>query len=314
MRLITVLRSACALLMFLDGSTPFTDPALEQAGALRWDPQRAIDSILDSRRKALDSTAALLRTRYVSEDTGLMIAQRIQRRLSGGAYTGLSDSAFRAAVTSDMQSVNGDLHLYFRAESRTAPNATDAATPFLSRVEILDGNVGLLQIDEIAAPTEATVRELRSALSKLSECSAVIIDLRNNGGGSADMNDSLWSYFVSDSLPTVPVWVRSTDRTAQRFVLPRPSPPRLTKAPLFILTSPRTGSAAEGFAFFLQEIGRATIVGTRSAGAGHIVRAYPVGGGNIADVSIARVRSSRPDENGSAPACSLTSPRLTRVR
>jgi hypothetical protein len=59
--------------------------------------------------------------------------------------------------------------------------------------------------------------------------------------------------------------------------------------PLFILTSEGTGSAAEEFSFVLRNLGRATIVGTRTAGAGHMVTGVPLSDGFTARVSVTRV-------------------------
>jgi hypothetical protein len=56
-----------------------------------------------------------------------------------------------------------------------------------------------------------------------------------------------------------------------------------------VLTSQGTGSAAEEFSFVLKNQGRATIVGDRTAGAGHMVRSVPAGHGFVASISITRV-------------------------
>jgi hypothetical protein len=67
------------------------------------------------------------------------------------------------------------------------------------------------------------------------------------------------------------------------------SGPRRTDVPLYVLTSQGTGSAAEEFSFVLKNQRRATIVGSRTAGAGHMVTGVPVGRGFAVSVSITRV-------------------------
>jgi C-terminal processing protease CtpA/Prc len=151
-----------------------------------------------------------------------------------------------------------------------------------------------LVLDEMAAPSPATLAALRAALSVVAAAKgALVIDLRNNGGGSADMNDTLWSYFVTRAQPTAAMFFRSSNRRIERQVSPRQGEPRFDRVPIFLVTGVRTGSAAEGFALFLQESGRAKTVGARSVGAGHIVRAFRVDDNNIADISIGRVMSAK---------------------
>ena len=55
------------------------------------------------------------------------------------------------------------------------------------------------------------------------------------------------------------------------------------------MLSGSTGSAAEGFTYFLQKSGRATVVGERTGGAGHMAAPFPLGDGLVAIVSIRRV-------------------------
>ncbi len=62
--------------------------------------------------------------------------------------------------------------------------------------------------------------------------------------------------------------------------------PRRPDVPLFVLISQATGSAAEEFSFVLKNRGRATLVGRRTAGAGHMVAQAPVGHGFTVSVSI----------------------------
>jgi hypothetical protein len=63
--------------------------------------------------------------------------------------------------------------------------------------------------------------------------------------------------------------------------------------PLYVLTSRRTGSAAEEFSFVLHNLKRATLVGERTAGAGHMVDFVDVPDGFTLGVSITRVSDPR---------------------
>jgi hypothetical protein len=73
------------------------------------------------------------------------------------------------------------------------------------------------------------------------------------------------------------------------FTMDKVPGPRRPDVPLYVLNSQDTASAAEEFNFVLQNHHRATLVGTRTAGAGHMVRAVPVAHGFMLQVSITRV-------------------------
>jgi len=57
---------------------------------------------------------------------------------------------------------------------------------------------------------------------------------------------------------------------------------------LWILVGPNTASAGESLAYLLQQFGRATVVGERTAGAGHNNVLLPIGGGLVLSVSVGR--------------------------
>jgi C-terminal processing protease CtpA/Prc len=254
---------------------------------------QAVDSTARARRQVVDSAIAILSRQYVSSDTAQLIGARLRAQSERGAYATVTDSAFRATVTSDLRSVNGDLHLSLVRRPSASNGSPPVAPPFIGGVEILGDSVGLLELQGMARPTPENVAALRAALQQLAGVRALIVDVRRNPGGAAPMNDTLWSYFVADSQPTAIVYTRASDATVERFALPRREAPRFSNTPIFILTSPATASAAEGFTFFLQQSGRARVVGTRTAGAGHIVAGFPIDETYALRVSVARVRNPR---------------------
>jgi C-terminal processing protease CtpA/Prc len=86
---------------------------------------------------------------------------------------------------------------------------------------------------------------------------------------------------VADSADMIRVVLRVTDEfdsTTQNWTLSYLPGPRLTKQPVFVLTSKRTFSGAEEFAFDLKNQKRATIVGETTGGGAH-----PVSGHTVAD-------------------------------
>jgi C-terminal processing protease CtpA/Prc len=74
----------------------------------------------------------------------------------------------------------------------------------------------------------------------------------------------------------IDIYNRKEDSTTQNWTLSYLPGPRLTKQPVFVLTSKRTFSGAEEFAFDLKNQKRATIVGETTGGGAHPVSGHPV--------------------------------------
>ncbi|MCU0633753.1 MAG: S41 family peptidase [Gemmatimonadaceae bacterium] len=287
----------------------------------------AIDAA--TRRAVIDSAAAALAREYVDADTGRLIADHLRRRLRDGAYNAITEpTAFALAVSTDLKAINGDEHLYLSWGGSTPgagrvpvmvpagaapPGSGPVPMPMpsggpaggapmammrpaerlinhgLRKVEILPGNIGYLLVDEFAGG-DGVADAIAGALRFLERTDAIIIDVRTNRGGRGDMSHLLFSHF----LPATPVpTVRVRDRLRNENVVFTSDSvvpgPRRPDVPLYVLTSRNTVSAAEEFAFVLRRLGRATLVGDRTIGAGHMNAISPIGNGFTLSVSFARV-------------------------
>lgn len=250
------------------------------------------------RAAVIDSAVANLQRTYVDADTARAIGERLRARLAAGAYDGLDQAPqFAESVTRDLRSVNGDLHLSLRYVPAAAQQGAAGAMGGdprsqnfgLARLEILDGNVGYLEITAfMGAPgNEAVVAD---ALRFLARTDAVIIDVRRNGGGSSEMSHLVFSHFLAaEPVETIKVRRRLPNEPTIRHSMATVPGPRRPDVPLYVLTSQATGSAAEEFAFVLKNQKRAMIVGTRTAGAGHMVTFVNIGNGFGMGLSITRV-------------------------
>lgn len=248
------------------------------------------------RAAVIDSAVARLNRLYVEPDTARLIGEGVQGKLKAGDYDRLENPAqFAEAVTKDLRAVNGDLHLSLRYQPNPGnPSVPGGGDPRLqnfgvARAEILEGNVGYLEIAGfMGAPgyRDAVV----DALRLLSRTDAMIIDVRRNPGGSGEMSHFLFSHFLGATpVPTIRVKRRPPSEAVVRESLAEVPGPRRPEVPLFVLTSQGTGSAAEEFSFVLKNQRRATIVGTRTAGAGHMVTFAPIVHGFVLGASITRV-------------------------
>jgi C-terminal processing protease CtpA/Prc len=99
----------------------------------------------------------------------------------------------------------------------------------------------------------------------------------------------LASYFF-DERPVIlnRFFDRPSNRTTDQTTLASVPGRRMPGVPLYILTSRRTFSAAEGFAYSLQALKRATVVGETTGGGAHPSVDMPIGSGLVAFVPVAR--------------------------
>jgi hypothetical protein len=151
------------------------------------------------------------------------------------------------------------------------------------KVEILPGDIGYIALDQFAPidpsnPKDPARGTADAVLATIANTQAVIIDLRDNGGGSPAMVGYLVANFVPAGAK-----IYNTFRTRGKSGYEGPPfPPTLPArldVPIYILTSGRTGSAAEAFPYTLQAAKRATIVGETTGGAAHPGGPRDAGGG-----------------------------------
>jgi hypothetical protein len=228
------------------------------------------------------AAAAAVESGYVFAGRGAGAARVLRRGVRAGRYRALGTaSALADSLTADLRRASGDAHLQvvFSVSPRTAPpgqglTAGDSARDRenaawrnygLLQLERLDGNVGYLELGRFDDP-ELAGGALAAAMSLLAGTDALIVDLRLNGGGHASMDALLASYFIREPTLLSTLHRRARADTAQLWTLPRVPGPRYLSNPLYVLVSGRTFSAAEAFAYDLQALGRAVVVGEKTRG------------------------------------------------
>ncbi len=145
------------------------------------------------------------------------------------------------------------------------------------KVEVLPGNIGYLKFNGFMDPGVCAPTVV-AAMGFLAHTGALIFDLRGNGGGDPAMVTFVASYLFDKPTHLNDLYNRKEDSTRQFWTLPYVPGERLPKQPVFVLTSKRTFSGAEEFAYDLKNQKRATIVGETTGGGAH-----PVGGHVVAD-------------------------------
>lgn len=158
----------------------------------------------------------------------------------------------------------------------------------LRSAERLDGNVGLLDIRGFV-PLASSRETAAAAMAFLANTDAVIVDLRDCPGGSPDTVSFLASYFFGpEKRELFSRYDRVADQTTTEYTTEDLPGRRMPDADLWVLVGPNTASAGESFAYLLQQFGRGTVVGERTAGAGHNNVLLPLGEGLVLSVSVAR--------------------------
>ncbi|HYH08212.1 MAG TPA: S41 family peptidase [Thermoanaerobaculia bacterium] len=226
------------------------------------------------RTAVLDRIGELVRERYVYEDVARRCTAQLQERNARGEFAALEDAPFAAAVTAALRADCDDKHFELVVSQPSAPAPADPSSwlePLRRRnydfaeVRHMPGNVGYVEIRSFPPPdVAATVAA--GAMNMLAGTDAIIIDLRRNGGGTGDMVLFLATYFFERQTALGNTIRRAQGTSTQDRTLPYVPGPRLTKQELFILTGKETFSAAEAFAFLLQQVKRATIVGAVTKG------------------------------------------------
>ena len=158
-----------------------------------------------------------------------------------------------------------------------------------ARVERLAGNIGYLDLRGFMPPAVAG-ETATAAMTFLASTDAVIVDLRQNGGGDPMMVAFLTSYlFGSQPVHLNDFYSRTSNETRQSWTLPYVPGRRLTSKDVYILTSSRTFSGAEEFTYNLKHRKRAIVVGETTGGGAHTV-----GGRRINSRFMIAVPSGRP--------------------
>ena len=280
----------------------------------------AAQAATPSPRATVTEVADAIQTYYYDIDRANEIAKTLRSEAAQGRYDRYEDPRDLATALSErIHPLDGHFRVNWRAPDaadreakpgpRPGPGASAPPPPpgsgpapvdfsprrnyGLRRVEVLPGNVGYIDLRELphfefGYPNAPARRALEAALQLVIATDAVIIDLRDNGGGSPVSVGYLTSAFTPKNAD---IYNRFRLRRGDKVLSESEAPadwyptPRL-QVPLYVLTSARTGSAAEALAYTLKNAGRAVVVGQASGGAANPGGDIPLTAGFSVFVSV----------------------------
>jgi len=292
--------------MFRNGSTAvlriFSCAAIAAAGVLllfaptvqaqfaRPGELPAIDAA--TRAAIIDSITAVIDSIYVLEDPAKRIVAGLRKNLADGKYNDMTDPAeFADMLYRDAQAINHDGHFRIAAMPPLDPAVAEANKDEdpaeverrrrfyremnygFKKMEIFPGGIGYVRFDQFAHGDDAFTAAA-AAMNFLANCNALILDLRENGGGSAAMIRFICGYLFEENTHLINWDIRAEKKTVQSYSADYVPGRRMTEQPVYVLTSDHTFSAAEEFTFDLKNLERATIVGDTTGGGGHTVASY----------------------------------------
>jgi retinol-binding protein 3 len=254
------------------------------------------DMKIDSAEQAhaIDGAIAALNEYYVFPDVAKKMEAALREHQQKKEYETITNGdAFAARLTDDLRAVSHDKHLGVNFSIRPIPQRSDAPPSAddqarmraqlergncaFEKVERLQPNIGYLKFNGFSSP-EVCGPTATAAMNFLGHVDALIIDLRENGGGDPAMVAYVSSYLFDKPTHLNDLYNRKEDSTSQFWTLPYVPGPSLAGKPVYLLTSSHTFSGAEEFTYNLKMLKRATVIGETTGGGAH-----PVSGHRIDD-------------------------------
>ncbi|HEY3676181.1 MAG TPA: S41 family peptidase [Candidatus Tumulicola sp.] len=152
--------------------------------------------------------------------------------------------------------------------------------------KMFPGKIGYVELTVFGRDTGA---ELNAALTRLQQegARAIVMDLRDNGGGYLDAAVAVSSKFISSG-PIVSVESRASNITTLDA-----DDTAIDPLPLVVLVNQYTASASEITSGAIQDSGVGTIMGTKTFGKGVVQTIFPLSDGSAIKITTARYLTPR---------------------
>lgn len=264
---------------------------------------------LDQAHALVAKEIELVSKDYVFEDKRAAIVAAIRANEAAGQYDITNPAALAQKLGEDVIAISHDKHMWVQYAPQEyaatleqqklgdKPDAKQAAyfdmlaarsNHGYETLRILPGNVRYLNLVTFLWEGK-TPQAVTDAARFLGGGDAVIIDLRENGGGTPDAVRAMVSYFMPpDHRLLMSYHDGMTGKVGTSHVTDKLAAPRMVGKPLYVLISGNTGSAAEEFAYHIKNFKLGTLVGQTTAGAANNDTGFPVAPGFVVSISTGR--------------------------
>ena len=243
--------------------------------------------VIGAREKQLliDSLIHTLKEGYVYPEIAKQIETRLYQLVAKGSYKSIdSAQAFCDTLSNQLVQWSDDKHLRLAFSYDTIASPTSENPPLpdfirdfavknnfgFNKVQILDGNIGYINILGFFPMEEATQKGI-ACMEYVADTRALIIDLRENSGGFGAFCNFMLSYFFSSNpVHMLDMNFRQEQKIEQSWSSFYVPGKRYLNKSVYVLTSASTFSAGEAFAYILQAQKRATVIGEATGGGANI--------------------------------------------
>jgi hypothetical protein len=281
-----------------------------------WQESHTISSLTISRAmraELVESLADNVSRHYLDAAKGAQLAAVVREAERDGKYESFSSpSELARALTADMLDVTDDLHAGVEFSAAEVPDVGDRGIDLppnddvslpewlINRLGRTLANFGVHDVTQ----SESGIAYIRltgffrpflagekyaAAMDRVAGSRALIIDLRENGGGKAESVALLASYFFEQPTHLSDIENPRTGERKEMWTSNEIEGTRYGSArPVYLLTSRNTFSAAEDFAYAMQTRKRAFIIGEVTKGGAHPVARFRLARHFIVHIPVAQ--------------------------
>ena len=261
----------------------------------------------DAQREVVARLKVALQQNYVFPDRIPVISAELDKRVQAEP---IDAKPFAASLAQGLVKASDDLHfsVAFDPDEVAADNRAKASGETTTQAQRdseraanfgfrdarrLDGGLTYVRFDFFADPQYA--QDTAAGAMRFAEgAKGLILDLRYNNGGVLELAQFLMSYLYPAGKEQKFFEYNYTERGVRversQWSLAAVPGQRSGTIPVVVLTGSTSFSAAEWMAFSLQRLGRATLIGERTAGGAHPVTRVPIDDRFMLQTPIGQIR------------------------